>query len=209
MSQSLRLYVDSVYTSPYAMSVFVALREKQLDFTLTPLDLEKGEQRAVDYGTLSLTGRVPTLVHDDFALSESSAIVEYLEDTFPSIALFPADRYPRARARQLQAWLRSDLGVLREERSTLVVFHGQPVAPLTAGAQAAADRLITAASSLLPEGTDFLFGQWSIVDVDLALMLNRLILAGDPVPERLVAYARRQWLRPAIQEWLELARPAA
>lgn len=207
MSQALRLYVDSVYTSPYAMSVFVALREKQLDFALTPLNLEAGEQRAVEYGALSLTGRVPTLVHEEFALSESSAIVEYLEDTFPAIALFPADRQPRARARQLQAWLRSDLGALRQERSTLVVFQGQQGAPLSAAAQAAADRLITAASSLLPEGADFLFGQWSIVDVDLALMLNRLILNGDPVPEHLVDYARRQWLRPAIQEWLELARP--
>lgn len=208
MSQALRLYVDSVYTSPYAMSVFVALREKQLDFTLTPLDLAAGEQRAVEYGALSITGRVPTLVHEEFALSESSAIVEYLEDTFPAIALYPADRQPRARARQLQAWLRSDLGVLREERSTLVVFQGVKGKPLTPAASAAAERLITAASSLLPEGADFLFGQWSIVDVDLALMLNRLILNGDPVPDRLVEYARRQWLRPAIQEWLELAKPA-
>jgi glutathione S-transferase len=38
-------------------------------------------------------------------------------------------------------------------------------------------------------------------------MLNRLVLNGDPVPERLALYARQQWQRPSVQLWLELKRP--
>lgn len=205
----LQLYVDSHYTSPWALAVFVTLREKHLPFSLRTLDLERGEHQSPDYIDLSLTRRVPTLVQGDFALSESSAIIEYLEDSFPEHPVLPKDHQQRAKARQIQAWLRSDLLPIRQERSTLVVFYGQKVAaPLSASAQAAADKLIRAAQSLLADGRKHLFGHWSIVDVELAVTLNRLILNGDPVPDSLVSYARQQWQHPAVQEWVNIARPA-
>jgi len=40
------------------------------------------------------------------------------------------------------------------------------------------------------------------------LMLNRLVLNGDPVPARLADYAKRQWERASVLEWVNLARPA-
>ncbi|WP_455827465.1 glutathione transferase [Pseudomonas graminis] len=205
---SLRLYVDSVYTSPYAMSVFVALREKGLGFELAGVDLEAAQNRAADFAQLSLTQRVPTLVEGDFALSESSAITEYLEQAYPDTPIYPADPKQRARARQVQAWLRSDLLPIRQERSTLVVFCGQKMPALSPEARAATDKLISAAQALLVGNPQNLFGEWSIVDVDLAVMLNRLILNGDSVPAELVDYAQRQWQRPSVQEWVNLPRPA-
>jgi len=96
--------------------------------------------------------------------------------------VYPADPKQRARARQVQAWLRSDLLPIRQERSTLVVFYGQKMPPLSPLAEAAAHRLIGAAQVLLAGNPAYLFGEWSIADVDLAVMLNRLILNGDPVP---------------------------
>jgi glutathione S-transferase len=51
-----------------------------------------------------------------------------------------------------------------------------------------------------------LFDQWSIADTDLALMLNRLRLAGDALPARLAAYAEAQWQRPSVQEWVNKPR---
>ncbi|MBV4508946.1 glutathione transferase [Pseudomonas sp. SWRI22] len=209
MSQgTLHLYVDSLFTSPYAMSVFVALREKGLAFETLTLDLDAGQNQAADYVQRSLTQRVPTLVDGDFALSESSAITEYLDQAYPETRVYPADVQQRARARQVQAWLRSDLLPIRQERSTLVVFCGQKRPPLSAEAQAAATKLITAAQALLADNREYLCGQWSIADVDLAVMLNRLILNGDAMPAQLVAYAQRQWQRPSVREWVELRRPA-
>ena len=209
MSQGpLHLYVDSLFTSPYAMSVFVALREKGLAFETLTLDLDAGQNQAADYVQRSLTQRVPTLVDGDFALSESSAITEYLDQAYPETRVYPAEVQQRARARQVQAWLRSDLLPIRQERSTLVVFCGQKRPPLSAEAQAAATKLITAAQALLADNREYLCGQWSIADVDLAVMLNRLILNGDAMPAQLVAYAQRQWQRPSVREWVELRRPA-
>ncbi|MFK0090716.1 glutathione transferase [Pseudomonas sp. NPDC090755] len=206
-SSRLRLYVDAQFTSPYAMSAFVVLREKGIEFEMSPVDLEAFENQAEDYASLSLTQRVPTLVHGDFALSESSAITEYLEDAFPQAPVYPKDLMQRAKARQVQAWLRSDLLPIRQERSTLVVFYGRKSGPLSADAQSAARKLIGAAQTLLADSPTYLFGQWSIADVDLALMLNRLILNGDAVPPALVEYAQRQWQRPTVQEWVKLQRP--
>lgn len=86
---NLRLYVDAQFTSPYAMSCFVTLREKGIEFEMSTLDLGKLENQTSDYARLSLTQRVPTLVHGGFALSESSAITEYLEEVFPQTAVYP------------------------------------------------------------------------------------------------------------------------
>jgi glutathione S-transferase len=203
----LRLYVDSQFSSPYAMSAFVVLREKGIEFEMSPLDLEAYENQSEGYASLSQTQRVPTLVHGDFALSESSAITEYLEDVFPQVPVYPQDLWLRAKARQVQAWVRSDLLPIRQERSTLVVFYGLKSKPLSPAAESAARKLFGAALTLLADNPEYLFGQWSIADVDLALMLNRLILNGDSVPPMLVEYAQRQWLRPTVQEWVKLQRP--
>ncbi|MBN0980207.1 glutathione transferase [Pseudomonas hygromyciniae] len=204
----MRLYVDALFTSPYAMSVFVTLQEKGLPFEVRTLDLDALEQQAPAFAGLSVTQRVPTLEQDGFALSESSAITEYLDEMFPDVPVYPTQPRLRARARQIQAWLRSDLLPIRQERSTLVVFCGAKYGPLSTQAQAAADKLIAAAQCWLAAGDDYLFGQWSIADLDLAVMLNRLILNGDPVPAPLVAYAQRQWQRPSVQAWVSQARPA-
>jgi glutathione S-transferase len=203
----MKLYVDREFVSPWAMAVFVGLREKGVSFELHALDLAAGDQHGSGFARQSLTQRVPTLVADDgFALSESTAIVEYLDDTLPGIDLLPREPRQRARARQLQAWLRSDLTALRGERSTEVVFLRPTDKPLSAAGQAAADKLIAAASQLL-EGREQLFDAWSVADTDLALTLNRLILNGDAVPEALRRYAAGQWQRPSVQAWVQLERP--
>lgn len=206
MSANLKLYVDSRFFSPYAMFVFVALSEKKIPFAIEKIDLVNNGHHTSAYQHLSLTGRVPTLVHGDFSVSESSAIIEYLEDAFPAphhLGVLPASMRDRARARQLQAWLRSDLMPLREDRPTTVIFQQPSALPLSPTGQAAAQQLMAAASSLIPDVGDHLFGAWSIADTELALMLNRLVVNHDPVPSRLKAYVERQWQRPSVQAWIQ------
>jgi glutathione S-transferase len=202
------LYVDARFISPYALSAFVAMHEKGLRFELRTVDLQINAHEETGYVATSLTRRVPTLVHKGFALSESSAIAEYVNEVFDGPALYPADSRARSRARQVQAWLRSDLEFIRQERAAVFMFHGLPVAPLSALARAETERLFFAAQSLLSTD-EYLFGAWCIADVDLACMLNRLILCGDAVPDRLAAYAALQWQRPSVQLWLERVRRPA
>lgn len=199
----LTLYLDSTFSSPYAMSVYVTLLEKKLDFQLKTIDLDSGEHLLPAFRDLALTGRIPALVHGDLILNESSAIIEYLEEAYPPpqyAGALPADVNQRARARQVQAWLRSDLLALRAERSTNVIFFAPEPTPLTQAGQGAADRLIRIAERLI-DGEQ-MFGQWSIADTDLALMPNRLVINGDPVPQRLVDYAKGQWQRASVQQWV-------
>lgn len=203
----MKLYVDSNYLSPYAMSVFVALREKAIPFELALVDLKRSDQLSDAYAAVSKTLRVPSISDEGFNLSESSAICEYIEDRYPGPALYPAEVRAKAKAREVQAWLRSDLMPIREERSTEVVFLRRSMPPLSSAAQSAARKLLRAAEELLPAGRECLFERWSIVDTDLALMLNRLVLAGDAVPERLSNFARAQWQRPSVQEWVNMQRP--
>ena len=56
---------------------------------------------------------------------------EYLEELYPDTAIYPKDIQARARARQIQAWLRSDLVALRTERPTDVIFIQPKSTPLS------------------------------------------------------------------------------
>jgi glutathione S-transferase len=205
--KQLRLFVDTQFISPYAMSAYVALVEKDLPFEVATVDLASDEQHTADFARLSLTHRVPTLLHDTFALTESSAIGEYLDEIFSGTPLYPREPRHRAITRQIQAWLRSDLVPIREERPTSVVFYGVKKPALSAAANIAAAKLFAAAESLITADSPNLFAEWCIADVDLAVMLNRLVLHGDVVPDKLAAYAAHQWRRPSVQQWLAVRRP--
>lgn len=85
--------------SPYAWRVWYALEHKQIPYTFKLLSFDAGDLQTPAFLALNPRGRVPVIVDGDFTLSESSAIVEYLEDSAPNAArLFAAD--PRTRATQ-------------------------------------------------------------------------------------------------------------
>ncbi|HEY5801203.1 MAG TPA: glutathione transferase [Burkholderiaceae bacterium] len=202
----LELHVDRQYTSPFALSAFVALRVKQLPFELHALDLDAGQQHEPAFRDTALTARVPMLTHGSFTLTESSAIAEYLEQWRPQPPLYPADLQQRARARQVQAWLRSDLMDLRRERTTDVIFIQPVTAPLSPQARRATDKLVRIGLQLLGDGRPYLFGAWSIADIDLACMLQRLVSNGDETPAVLKDYTLGVWVHPAVQEWMAFDR---
>jgi len=213
-SARLILYGNATWNSPYVLSAFVGLTEKKLPFDVREVALHEGAQRSSDYVRTSFTARVPALVDGSFSLSESSAIIEYLEDKWPApahAALLPRDLEQRARARQMMAWVRSDLMPIREERSTEYVFYPHdclpPYAPLSAQALRAVDKLVSVAERVVPADAGPLFGAWSIADTDLAMMLQRLVRTHQPLPARVQAFAEREWQRPSVQAFVNARRP--
>jgi glutathione S-transferase len=214
LNDHMLLYGNTMWTSPYVLSCFVALREKGLPFEVRTVALDVGAQHEPAFAKQSITSRVPVLVDGDWALSESSAIVEYLEEAYPPpahAAVLPADVPSRARARQIMAWVRSDLLALREERPTSYVFHPHaapnPLPALSPAAERAAAKLLRAAEQFVPASGGPLFGNWCVADTDLAMMLQRLVKTGHPLPARIRAYAEAQWERPAIREFCSQERP--
>jgi maleylpyruvate isomerase len=97
---TMRLY--GFWRSIATYRVRVALRLKGVDFEEAPIDLLAGEQFAPAYAAINEAHAVPALVDQDLTLRQSLAILEYLDERFPSPALLPellADRaYVRALA---------------------------------------------------------------------------------------------------------------
>ena len=208
------LHGHAMWSSPYVLSCFVALTEKKLPFDVKTVALHEGEQRSAAFVATSFTARVPALVDGDFSLSESSAIIEYLEDKWPAPghpALLPQDLQERARARQIMAWVRSDLMPIREERSAEYVFYPAaslpPCAPLSRAALRAVEKLVSVAERVVPADGGPLFGAWCIADTDLAMMLQRLVKTNQPLPARLRTFAEREWQRPSVQAFVNVSRP--
>jgi len=97
----LTLYYGS--GSPYAWRVQLALEHKALPYERRVLSFSARDQLKPEFIALNPRHKVPVLVDDDFALYESNAIVEYLEDAFPGrgASLFPGDARQRALIRRL------------------------------------------------------------------------------------------------------------
>lgn len=66
-----------------------------------------------------------------------------------------------------------------------MLFYSAQVHSTFRRRQKAAEKLFFVAEKLLVSDAEFLFGSWSIVDAELALMLQRLIQNGDAVPQLL------------------------
>lgn len=89
--------------------VRIALALKNLAYDYEPVNLLKGEQKGEAYLVKNPVGLVPTLETDDGALlAQSSAIIEYLEETHPEPTLLPGGPVARAHARAIAATLASE-----------------------------------------------------------------------------------------------------
>src|SRR5665213_8160 len=93
----------SYYRSSASYRVRIALNHKGLDYRHYGVHLVKngGEQHAAAYKALNPQQQVPTLIDDDFVLTQSMAILEYLEEKFPKPHILPKDLEQRAYVRQL------------------------------------------------------------------------------------------------------------
>jgi hypothetical protein len=121
----------------------------------------------------------------------------------------PVDRAAKARPRPAGSSLAAER-FHADPQGTSNTDHLPPAAGLRAasfGSTIRIRKLCDAACELLGHGRENLFDRWSIADVDLTLMLNRLILNDGEVPVRLVRYARAQWQRPSVQQWVRRERP--
>ena len=90
------------FRSSASFRVRIALQLKGLGYDYIPVHLVRGEHHDPAYTGRVGDALVPTLLTDDgVALSQSMAIIEYLDETHPQPALLPADAAGRARVRAL------------------------------------------------------------------------------------------------------------
>jgi maleylacetoacetate isomerase len=106
------------FRSSAAYRVRIALNLKQLDYTAVPVHLLRGggEQHAPQYRELNPLELLPSLQDDALTVIQSLAILEYLEETYPSPALLPPDGPGRARVRALALAIACDIHPLNNLR---------------------------------------------------------------------------------------------
>lgn len=204
--QSLSLYIDRKRLSPYAMSVFVALREKHVDFKEIKIDLDKDENKSDTYLRICKTGKIPCLSVDGWSIFESMAITEFLDELFPAPdypALYPTAIRARAKCRAVQALLKSDFSLICQNMPSTGIFQPlpEPYVP-DRHTQVEIDRLTRVSEALI--GDQWLSSQWSIADFDLAFMLHRLLSFKVPISERLYSYVMRNFQRESVHVWFKL-----
>lgn len=89
------------FRSSAAFRVRIALNLKGLAYEPAFVHLAKGDHRAPAYGALNPQGLVPALLDAGNLLTQSLAIIEYLDETQPKVPLLPKDPLGRARVRSL------------------------------------------------------------------------------------------------------------
>lgn len=105
------------FRSSAAFRVRIALNIKGIEVEHASRHLRKGEQGTPDYVALNPQKLVPTMVLDDGdVLTQSLAIIEYLEETFPEPALLPKGPVDRARARALALIVSADIHPIQNLR---------------------------------------------------------------------------------------------
>jgi len=212
-TRQLTLYVDGYFTSVWDATCFVALTEKQLEFTTARALLRDGQGAPARLREQTAIARIPALQHGDFLLTESLAIAEYLEDAFPPpdhARLFPAGPEPRARARQIMAWLRFDQRALRAERPWQLSVYptaidpADPLPPLSPEAERDVAELLDLVGRLASAGE---LDEWNIAHADLAFALWRIARCGHALPAAAQQLLDRNAARPSIHAYLEHPRP--
>ncbi len=103
------LVLYSYFRSSAAYRVRIALNLKGLDYAIRPVHLVTDEQKSEDYRALNPQGLVPTLEHEGYAIGQSGAILEYLEEVWPEPSLLPAETHARARVRQIANVIACDI----------------------------------------------------------------------------------------------------
>jgi glutathione S-transferase len=185
--------------SPYAWRVWLALTHKGIPFEWKLLSFDAGDLQKASFRAINPREKVPAIVDDGFALYESSAILEYLEDKQPEPRLFSANVRERATQRRM---IREADAYFAEAMEHLLeaVMEKKPADPEPMHAEIA--RWEAALTG------DFLVGALSAADFTLypmAALLERVskrsqAMPADLIPPRLAAWMARMAAMDIVQK---------
>ena len=177
--------------SPFAWRVWLALERKGIPYHLKTLSFDAGDLKTPEFLALNPRRRVPVLVDDDFALAESAAIVEYIEDRWPNgPALFATE--PRKRAIQRR--------MVREADHYLADIGTRfATAPSEENAKDLKQELS------LWEGAaagDYLTGELSAVDLTVYPFMALFVRIAGRRPD----FAQSDFIGPRLSGWMDRMR---
>lgn len=108
--------LHNYFRSSASFRVRIALALKGLSYEYLPVHLARGDHKLPEYAGISADGLVPLLEVDGDRLSQSMAIIEYLDETHPQPPLMPADALGRAKVRALAQMIACEIHPLNNLR---------------------------------------------------------------------------------------------
>jgi maleylacetoacetate isomerase len=201
--------------------VRVALALKGLSADEHRIDLDAGDQRGGDFLKINPLGAIPALiVPNQPPLTQSLAILEYLDETVPNPPLLPADPLGRARVRSIAAGLAADTHplVVPRVRRYLTTTGGFDAAAwrawqtqwFTAGLQALEVRLATEpATGVYCHGDSVTIADILLLSVVAVMRVFKIGVAGIPTIDRIVALCEIQEAFAKAAPFRQVGAPAA
>jgi glutathione S-transferase len=201
--------VHGASASPFVRKVLVALKIKNLPY-------EQIQQmpftRDTEYLRINPLGKIPTLQEGDLTICDSTVICEYLEDTCPEPALYPADPADRARARWYE-----ELGGTRVAELAAGIFFQRFMRPMVLKQETDEELVEKIINKQLPPILDYLedqvpeqgfvFGEFMIADLGLMSPFVNAGYAGyEPDPgrwPRFSGFIARIKAHPVVDEVLK------
>jgi glutathione S-transferase len=199
---ALTLLIGNKNYSSWSLRPWIAMKVAGIAFTEEVISLDAADFKA-RVSRVSGTGKVPALLDGEVRVWESLAILDYLAETFPQAALWPAERAARAHARAIAAEMHASFTALR--RACPMNMWRPVTAPALTPETAADVRRIEAiwtdCRTRFGAGGPFLFGGFGAADAMYAPVVSRFHTYGIAVGDTARAYMGAVMALPAWQEW--------
>lgn len=190
--------------SPYAQKVKILLREKGIAFDLKPGNLGVNDPVLLK---ASPRGEVPALIDGDTAVWDSTIILEYIEEKWPTPPTMPADPAARAKTRGIEEICDGPFEAAIWGVAEVAVFkraEGDLAAALLADAKATQSRVMAWLDGQLGDQPYFNGASFGRADAAAFPHVNNCRGQRNPPPEggRLAAWLERCAARPSVQQTL-------
>lgn len=199
----LTLVIANKAYSSWSFRPWILMRHVGIAFDEVTIPLAQQDTRA-EILRYSPSAKCPVLKDGEIAVWDSLAIIEYLAEVFPRAAIWPRDRAARAKARSLAAEMHSGFVNLR---AMLPMNMRRKVKKRELNPEAAADvariEEIFRTACQAPEGSGFLFGDFSAADAMFAPVVNRLHVYDVAVSAGARAYMDRIMGLAVWKEWAQ------
>jgi glutathione S-transferase len=211
----LKLYIGNKNYSSWSMRPWVLLTQAGIPFEEVMVRFGpefSGPDSAFKKTVLALNpaGTVPFLVDGDIVVSDTLAIAEYLAESFPDKALWPADKARRAQARSACAEMHAGFRAIRNHCGMNIeadlASQGRLLMRDRSDVRDELARLVALWGGLLAQyGGPMLLGDFSIADAYFAPMASRLKTYALPLPPAIAAYVARVHALPSVKAWTDAA----
>lgn len=205
--EKLTLVIGNRNYSSWSLRPWLLLKQFDIPFEVIRVPLYQAGSAAA-LTPYSPSGLVPVLLNGEFKVWDSLAICEYVQELFPSLAMWPSARDSRALARSVSAEMHSGFTAVRTHMpmNCKQSFPGKGLNAQTEPEIRRICQLWRDCRQQYGQAGSMLFGEFSIADAMFAPVALRFNTYQVALDETCAAYVAAILSLPALQEWVEVAR---